>query len=208
MVVILEKEGTKRCAIEATKIESFTQKSFLELITESHSKGNDYFLGRIRCSPKEDPENLYYCYDARQLCKYIFEMVISGDGRKIRIKNFKDPINKKNIAELSFFRLRCGSDTPLRAEYLGNHLDFLESHTFRSKLFNREDPLDSLSVNFDFNKKKLAPFSKKQLFSFFLSILFIFLITSIIVFTVEKSKINFFEKNERETVKTKVKFDD
>ncbi|TBU05080.1 DUF5092 domain-containing protein [Hamiltosporidium tvaerminnensis] len=197
MVVILEKEGSKRCALEATNIEAFTQKTFLDLIKDSHNRKCDYYIARVRCLSKMESlkgagfnvSGVYYCYDARQLCKYVFEMVISADGRRIRIKNFKDPIQQRTISELNFFRLRYETDTPLRAEYVGNHIDFLESNCFRSKLFYKEDPLDALTVNFNFKKNQKIPiFSKKQIFSLFITIIFILLLSTFLVIALEKDR--------------------
>jgi hypothetical protein len=133
--------------------------------------------------------NPYFCYDARQLCKYVFEMVISQEGRKIKVKNFKDPIHQRPFTELNFFRMRCGSDTPLRAEYAGNHLDFLESNCFRSKLFYQEDPLDALTVSFNFKKMKNLPFfTKKQILSLFITIIFVLMLSTFLVIVLEKDK--------------------
>ncbi|EPR79418.1 hypothetical protein SLOPH_1691 [Spraguea lophii 42_110] len=193
MVVILEREGAKRCALEAMNIEPFTQKPFVDMINESHSRRIDYYLVRIKCANKGTlkASNTYYCYDGRQMCKYIFEMVISPEGRKIAIKNFVDPIFKETITEMAFFRLRYDSETPLRAEYAGNHLDFLESNSFRSKIFFKEDPLDSLSVNFQFKKIKNIPkLNKKQLLSIFLTILMILVISTFVIVTLEKKRDN------------------
>ncbi|KAF7682453.1 hypothetical protein TCON_2320 [Astathelohania contejeani] len=210
MVLILEKEGNKRCALEANNIEPFTQKTFKELINECHLRKRDYYIARVKCTgkpndtinnianstestqAKSNPETsvLYFCYDARQLCKYVFEMLISADGRKIRIKNFTDPIHQRDISELNFFRLRYESETPLRAEYVGNHLDFLESNCFRSKVFYKEDPLDALSVNFDFQKmKNITVLSKKQIISLFITIIFILIICTLLVMNMEKKSI-------------------
>lgn len=84
------------------------------------------------------------------------------EGRKITIKNFKDPINQKEIGEIKFFKLRCDIETPLKAEYIGNHISFLESNVFESKLFYQEDPLDALSVYFQFKSLEKMPYIKKK----------------------------------------------
>lgn len=191
MALILEKEGTKRCALEGGQAEIFTQKKFIDLISEAHSNSQDYFLARVRCAgTRKDEGNvngIYFCYDARQLCKYVFEMVIGPKGRRIQIKNFKDPIYKRTITELSFFRLSYDSETPLKAEYIGSYRDFLDSNCFRTKIFHKEDPLDALSVSFKFNKKKkIHAISRKKLFSIFLTLIFILCIVSILVVIVEK----------------------
>lgn len=164
MAYVLEKTGTSRCALDASKPEIFTQKKFADLIYDSHARSTDYFLARVHCKEK-DPRtgnSIYYCYDAKQLCKHVFEMVITSEGRKIRIKDFKNPANHKEISEINFFRLRHDSETPLKAEFIGNHVSFLESNNFRSKLFNQDDPLDALSVNFQFKKLEKAEFIKKK----------------------------------------------
>ncbi|KAG0432962.1 hypothetical protein DMUE_5457 [Dictyocoela muelleri] len=268
MVVILGQEGAKRCALEATRTESFTQKSFLELINDNFNKKRDYYLARVRCQGNgNDVQGVYYCYDAKQLCRHVFEMVIGRTGRKIRIKSFIDPIHQRTIAELSFFKLRydeydlanedthivydgdseikdngiCGTGIncgqfgfmsdyskvkdddantnsydnlnfnnkpnygknyethnrrfdkpPLRAEYMGNHVDFLESNSFRSKIFADEDAFDALSVTFDMQKKYRTPISRRKLLTLVLSCLFIFAIVTFIVFSFEKSNVNFF----------------
>lgn len=269
MVLILEREGTKKCALEATRTESFTQKSFMDLINDSFTRRRDYYLARVRCQGNgSDVVGVYYCYDAKQLCRHIFEMIIGHNGRKIRVKSFKDPIHQRTIAELSFFRIRYagpspnnvhtnsfynpgpipenrigrsiysfggkstnstdsgnisssaiinsndvdmvhnyksnGSNTfftdipPLHAEYIGNHVDFLESNSFRSKIFADEDAFDALSVTFDFQKKYHPAISKRKLVGLILSILFIFGVTTFVVFTVEKRNINFFGKVEHD----------
>lgn len=184
MAVLLEKNGSKRSTLEINIPEPFTQKAFIDLISNSKQARHDYFLTRITTE-----DNKYTCYDARQLCKYIFEIMISPNDRKIRIKNFKDPINQKRIVDLSFFRLPYDSETPLRAEYIGNHVDFLESNCFRSKLFYREDPLYALSVNFSFKEVKGVPvFGRKQVFSLFITIIFILMVSTFLVLVIEKEK--------------------
>lgn len=162
MAYVLEKTGMTRCALDAAKVEIFTTRKFSDLIYDAHARGCDYYLARVHCKEKDgnSASTVYYCYDAKQLCKYVFEMVITADGRKIRIKNFKDPANQKEIAEINFFKLRHDSETPLKAEFIGNHVSFLESNNFRSKLFNQEDPLDALSVNFQFKKLEKAAMLK------------------------------------------------
>lgn len=164
MAYVLEKLGSTRCALDASKNELFTQKKFADLIYESHAKGQDYILSRVFCKEKDSRtgNNIYYCYDAKQLCKHVFEMVITSEGRKIRVKNFKDPANFKEIAEINFFKLRHDSETPLKAEFIGNHISFLESNNFRSKVFSSEDPLDALSVNFQFKTLESLPYIKKK----------------------------------------------
>ncbi|KAI5149800.1 hypothetical protein ENBRE01_1129 [Enteropsectra breve] len=163
------KSAHLRCALDAAKNEDFTQRPFADLINEAHAKGNDYYVTRVHClenegSKDEIPLYSYYCYDAKHLCRYVFEMVISPQGRKIRTKNFNDPISKKVISEISFFRLRYDTETPFRAEYVGNHETFLESSVFRNKMFFHEDALESLSVNFQLAPTGKMPFIEKKRF--------------------------------------------
>lgn len=173
MAYVLEKTGTTRCALDAAKTEVFTQKKFADLIYDSHARGTDYYLARVHCKERDTKSGntVYCCYDAKQLCKYVFEMVITTEGRRIRIKNFKDPVNQREIAEINFFKLRHDSETPLKAEFIGNHVSFLESNNFRSKLFNQEDPLDALSVNFQFKKiEKITSLKKRKIIDTFVLI--------------------------------------
>lgn len=191
MAYVLEKSGTTRCALDAAKMEIFTQKKFADLIYDSHTRGQDYYLARVHCKEKgSGPSGIaYYCYDAKQLCKHVFEMVITAEGRRIRIKNFRDPVNQKEIAEINFFRLRHDSETPLKAEFIGNHLSFLESNNFRSKLFSLEDPLDALSVNFQFKKlEKMTNLKKRKFIDMFVMIVMLFVIGMIIFFGVKSAK--------------------
>ncbi|KCZ78067.1 hypothetical protein H311_00913 [Anncaliia algerae PRA109] len=192
MVLILENEGTQRCALEGSTVEAFTQKQFSDLVNESFMRQSDYYIARLICSADTDEKRtkkMYYCYDARQLCKYVFEMVISSEGRSVQIKNFKDPIHQKPILELYFFRLRYESETPMRAEYVGSHLDFLESQSFRSRIFNQEEPLDALSVNFKLAKQQNIPFlTRKQLMSVFVIILALILLVTVLIIAMDKGK--------------------
>ena len=187
MALILESKGTQRCALDGNTVEPFTQKSFSALLSEAHNKSHDYYIAKVICA--KDHRSTYYCYDARQLCKYIFEMIISGDGRHVQIKNFKDPLNQEKINELYFFRCRYDSESPLKAEYAGSKKDFLESQSFRSKIFFQEDPLDSLAVNFKFHlNNKIPIFTKRQIYTLICIVLFILLIGSILLFVVERNK--------------------
>lgn len=182
MAVILEKEGTKRQTLEININEPFTQKPFAELIHESRRRAVDYYFSRVITKMSVT------CYDARQLCKYIFEIMISPECRKIRIKNMKDPLNGQIITDVHFFKLRFDSETPLRAEYVGNHLDFLESSCFRSKIY-REDALYALSVNFCFREVKNYPvFGKKQVLSLFITIIFVLMVSTFLILILEREK--------------------
>lgn len=196
MALILEKEGTRRCALEGATSEIFTQKKFIDLINEAHANLQDYYLARVKCSgSKNDKENIsgvYFCYDARQLCKYVFEMVIGPKGRKIQIKNFNDPIYKREITELCFFRLSYDSETPLKAEYIGSYTDFLESNGFRTKIFHKEDPLDALSVCFKLGKRqKIQALGRKKIFSVLFSIVILLIVASVLILIAEKGYLRF-----------------
>ncbi|KAM0681397.1 hypothetical protein GINT2_000599 [Glugoides intestinalis] len=189
MAYVLEKIGTSRCALDAAKLEIFTQKKFADLIYDSHTRGIDYYLARVHCKERDgrSGNNIYYCYDAKQLCKHVFEMVITAEGRKIRIKNFKDPVNQREMSEINFFKLRHGSETPLKAEFIGNHVSFLESNNFRSKLFSQEDPLDALSVNFQFKKLEQVTSLKKKKIIDTIVVITIFLFVLLIVLVALKN---------------------
>lgn len=182
MAVLLEKEGTKRQTLEININEPFTQKPFAELIHDSRRRAVDYYFCRVIT------KSSVTCYDARQLCKYIFEIMISPECRKIRIKNLKDPLNGLMITDVHYFKLRFDSETPLRAEYVGNHMDFLESSSFRSRIY-REDALYALSVNFSFREVKKYPvFGKKQVLSLFITIIFVLMISTFLVLVLEREK--------------------
>lgn len=191
MAYLLERGNGSHCVLEAIRTEPFTQKQFTDMIKEAHSRSQDYYLARVQCRSSEgdtgSKQAPYYCYDARQLCKYIFEMVISTEGRKIRIKNFKDPINQHPIQEISFFRLKYDSDTPLRAEYMGNQVNFLENNCFRSKIFYQENALDALSVNFQFNVgQKMPVITRKRVFTVFMMVVFVLVFGTLVVMLAEK----------------------
>ncbi|KAI5169500.1 hypothetical protein PAEPH01_0770 [Pancytospora epiphaga] len=162
MAYILDRNGATRCTLDASRGEAFTQRGFADLIAEAHTKGHDYYIARAHLTPNTENGIIYNCYDARQLCKYIFEMVISADGRKIRVKNFKDPVSQKELSEVNFFRLRYDSETPMRAEFVGNHVTFLESNSLRNKLFYQEDAMEALSINFQFKHAEKLPYIKKK----------------------------------------------
>ena len=171
MAYLLERDNSPRCTLEGSKKEQFTQKHFTDLIHDSHSRNNDYYIGRVQTSLTDKSE--FYCYDAR----------------KIRIKKIKDPISQENIDEIHFFRLKYDSDEPLRAEYVGNHKNFLESNSLRSKIFYSEDALDALSVNFQFNSvKKTNLIEKKKLYSFLILLFLGIIVFSSVVLLIEKKK--------------------
>lgn len=193
MTLVLEKEGSKRSTLDVAQIDVFTQKRFTDLINSTHSTNNDYFLARITKQSGVSSEGSYSYYDARQLCKYIFEIQMSSKDRKVGIKNYKDPISQEKIIFIHFFRLPYGTETPLRAEYMGDKTDFLESYCFRSKMFYKEDPLYALSVNFCQDAKKLPFLSSKHIFSLFITIIFILLISTFLVILMEKDA-NYYKK--------------
>lgn len=204
MAHVLEKVNSTKCALDASKSELFTQKKFSDLIFDNHNKGLDYFLARIHCREKdqETGKNIYYCYDAKQLCKYIFEMLVTSEGRKIKIKNFRDPVNNKEIGEINFFKLRHDSETPLKAEFLGNHVNFLESSIFRSKIFSQENDLESLSVNFQILKPGRSSLIKKRRLMNILILLFLLLVSGGLILLGFKSK-KIYISNEKATIPTK-----
>ncbi|KAI4292858.1 hypothetical protein PAPHI01_2132 [Pancytospora philotis] len=172
----LEKKGGERCALDASCNEAFTQRGFVELINEAHAKSQDYYIARAHLKNVHGASPRYYCYDARQLCKYVYEMVISADGRRIRIKNFKDPITQRELSEVNFFRLRYDSDTPLRAEFVGNHVLFLESNALRNKIFYQEDATEALSINFQFKHPVKHTYIKRRSLVDFLLIILVVLV--------------------------------
>lgn len=205
MIYGLENATSTKCALDSKKHEAFTQKSFSDLIYSAHSQGQDYYIARVQCGNDETMPS-YYCYDARHLCKYIFEMVISSEGRKIRIKNFSDPIHGKDIIEIHFFKMRFESETPLRAEYAGSHINFLESSVFRAKIFFNEDPLEALSVNFQFKNNKKRRLVPKRKFLMFLCLTIFLIVFGLLsyaaVLYIKKAK-NTNVANKSETVSTK-----
>ncbi|ORD94497.1 hypothetical protein ECANGB1_643 [Enterospora canceri] len=192
MLYGLENTNTTKCALDAKNLEAFTQKSFSDLVYEAHSRGEDYYIARVQCSGTNgDP--YFYCYDAKHLCKFVFEMVISAEGRRIRIKNFSDPIHSKDIMEINFFKMRYDSDTPLRAEYAGNHISFLESNVFRSKIFFQEEALDALSVNFQFKNDTKSRVVPKRKFVLFLGLMMFLVLFGLVSYVGLKMSHGYFE---------------
>ncbi|ORD97211.1 hypothetical protein A0H76_1227 [Hepatospora eriocheir] len=175
-------------SLDAGAVEPFTCKSYYELVADAHAKKEDYYIARVRCVL--DPMNTYYCYDAKHLCKFIFETVVGPDGRKIKIKNFKDPIVGSEIAEICFFKLRHEMKNPLRAEPVGNHVTFLESNVFRKRIFREEDPLDSLSVNFqsEEDEKKPTFLSKRKIIKLLMCFMAAIVIITISFFVIIQYK--------------------
>ncbi|EHY66183.1 hypothetical protein NEAUS03_2423 [Nematocida ausubeli] len=132
------------------EIEPFTQKSFTEIINESFKNNLSHVIAKVFLKNEQKP----VIYDARILCKYLFELIISQEGRTVRLKRVNDPINDKIIKDILFYEIPVRSKDGLDGKYIGNQKDFLESTSFRSKIFNRNDPFDSLSINFLFKDKK------------------------------------------------------
>lgn len=187
MVSLIAKKDSTRFALDASLQEPFTNKAFSDLINDSHVRGHDYYIARVHCieAPEDSAETRpysYFCYDAIHLCKYVFEMVISAEGRRISIRNFRDYISKKEISEINFFKLRCDGETPLRAEFVGNHVTFLESNVFRSKLFFQEDALDALRVNFQFKSAAKPQYIKRKTFFDLFLIVILLLLIGVIAF--------------------------
>lgn len=188
MSYLLEKAPSTKCALDASKAEVFTQRRFADLINECHSNSRDYIIARVNCKEK-DPrtgQNIYYCYDSKSLCEYIFEMVVNEEGTKFKVKNFKDPINHKDIGDINFFKLRHNSGTPLKAEWVGNHVTFLESLKLRSGIFGSEEvSQSSLSVNFQNSQAEKLPYIKRRriidvsIFLFFLLLLGIIIVIGV-----------------------------
>lgn len=178
--------GTKRSVeLSSSTIDPFLHRNFQELITDAHGRGQDYYIARVHCIGYEantKGKMLYACYDAKELCKYTYEMIISAEGRKIRIKNFKDPMTQQDMVEINFFRLRydtCANyndKTTLRAEYVGNQVTFLESNAFRNRIFYQEGAMEALSVHFEFKKKEKIPYimNRKTLIDFVLILAILF----------------------------------
>jgi Domain of unknown function (DUF5092) len=158
MVLLLEREGESRKTLDKSTIEPFTQRKFDELVSDAYLRKLQFMVCGVRCAGREGDEVFYY--DARNLCKYVFELVICRDGRKVRIKNFKDPVTERDIREIAFFEVHPRSEGPLVAEFVGTQKTFMESHAFRSRIFNRRDPFDSLSINFVF--KEQSPMLKQR----------------------------------------------
>ncbi len=209
MSIVTANKELIKCSLDSSTIDAFLQKDFNDLIMEAHQKGQDYYIARVHClkNKKFKKQINYMCYDARQLCKYIYEMIISAEGRKIRIKNFFDPVTSEEIAEINFFRLRHDSNTPFRAEYVGNQTTFLESNSFRSRIFFQEDPMAALSINFDFKKKNKFSYivNKKTLIDFLLVIMMLCVLTAVTFVGIKYGK-GFIIKDEFQNIPNKLRF--
>ncbi|KAI5191842.1 hypothetical protein NEMIN01_1697 [Nematocida minor] len=142
--------------ISQLSIEPFTQRPFIELIKESNEKNLSHVIAKVFLKNESVP----VIYDARLLCKYLFELVISKDGRMVRLKRVSDPMNDKVIRDILFYEV-AGPGKEESGSYIGNQKDFLQSTGFRSRIFNRNDPFDSLSINFMFKDKESNKVGKK-----------------------------------------------
>ncbi|KAI5190331.1 hypothetical protein NECID01_0923 [Nematocida sp. AWRm77] len=184
MNISFEESGGKCASIKSTEIEPFTQKSFWELCQESFLKGVPHVVGRTEV--KEERAHTYY--DARQLCKFLFELVISKEGRQVSMKHSLNPVDDKAIKEISFFEVH--QDNPTTAVLIGTQKDFLTSSKFRSRIFNRSDPFDALSINFVFKDKGAMKVKKKILLPLLTLVLVLFLVvTSCTVSILRNSKL-------------------
>ncbi|KAH9386559.1 uncharacterized protein NEMAJ01_1455 [Nematocida major] len=140
-------------------VEPFTQRPFSEIIKESSEKNLPHVLAKVFLKNESIP----IVYDARLLCKYLFELVISKDGRIVRLKRVSDPINDKVIRDILFYEIPSTSKDGTDGAYIGSQKDFLESSGFRSKIFNRNDPFDSLSINFLFKDSQPRKIGRRPL---------------------------------------------
>lgn len=163
-------EGTETLTLNDTEIEPFTQRPLRDLCQESFTRGVPHVLGRVEMKDAEE----YALYDARHLCKYMFELVISKDGRKVRMKNLCNPLDDRAIKSVYFYEIR--PEAREIAHYIGAQKDFLESSRFRSRIFNRNDPFDALSINFVFKDKVRHRLKKKTFIPVVLSVLVLLLI--------------------------------
>lgn len=171
MIYGYDEGAATRCSLDSKKYEVFTQKRFDELIHDAHQKGKTYYIARIQAEDSKG-KPYWYSYDAKQLCKFIFEIVITSEGRKIGIKNFIDPLQGYDIQELGFYKIEHNMGKDLRAEYIGNHLSFLESSAFRSEIFYDDQALEALSVNFQFKEiKSSSKFVPKRKFAIFIGLM-------------------------------------
>ncbi|KAH9411777.1 hypothetical protein HK407_03g05270 [Ordospora pajunii] len=190
MLHILEKEHGSRYLLDANGVDPFTQRPFSDMMKDAHSRKHDYYLARVQCKgTANDAKAPYYCYDARQLCKYVFEMVISTEGRQIRIKNFQDPINNEHINEISFFLLKYDSDTPLRAEYVRDHEKFLCNNSFRSRIFYQSGVAEELPVNFQFTPKEIPIINKRRFLSILIMVVILLVVATLLFVFTEKGSV-------------------
>ncbi|KAI5168025.1 hypothetical protein NEIG_01214 [Nematocida sp. ERTm5] len=143
----------------ALGIEPFTQRPFTEILKESKEKQLPHVLAKVFVKNVDKPT----VYDARTLCKYLFELVISREGRTVRLKKVSDPIDDKIIKDIFFYEIPVNSQDGLDGVFIGDQKDFLASSGFRSRIFNRNDPFDSLSINFLFKDKTPSRLGKKPL---------------------------------------------
>ena len=190
MAFMYEHEGFKRPILEPEDIEFLSQKPFKELIDSAFNAKRDYYFAIIRNVGGRDNKKEFMCYDAKKICKFIFQIEIHNFTRKIRIKNFKDPSNKKRITEFAFYRIKQNSSTALMVEYVGDYKDFPDNSYLRSKIFEGENPFDCLSISFKNSKKKKKILKRKHIYSIFTTILLLVVITTFIYIMFEKNMKN------------------
>ncbi|KAI5173132.1 hypothetical protein NEFER03_2101 [Nematocida sp. LUAm3] len=157
-------KGEEVLSVPENEIEPFTQRTFHDICQESFLRRVPHVIGKVETKEKEG----YTLYDARHLCKYLFELVISKDGRSIRMKNRTNPMDDLPVKEILFYEV--SPEKTNVGEYIGSQKDFLESSKFRSKIFNRNDPFDALSINFIFKEAATQRVSKKTLIPLLTSI--------------------------------------
>ncbi|KAI5185093.1 hypothetical protein NEHOM01_0598 [Nematocida homosporus] len=163
-----EKGDIGRLILRGHEVEPFTQRPFAELVQEAVAKRVAHVVGRVET--KEGGRMAVY--DARHLCKFMFELVISKEGRKVRVKNSTNPLDDRQIKGVTFYRV--GED--MVGESIGTQKEFLESSKFRSKIFNRNDPFDALSINFVFKDGVSSKIKKKTVIPVLVSVLVLLLI--------------------------------
>ncbi|OAG29334.1 hypothetical protein NEDG_01407 [Nematocida displodere] len=181
MNIAIEDAALPSAVVKTTEIEPFTQKSFWELCQDSFSRSVPHTIGRV-----ETKEGTHSYYDARQLCKFLFELVISKEGRAVRMKNTSNPIDDKPIKEIVFFEILL--EHPSKAVFMGTQKIFLESSAFRSRIFNRNDPFDALSINFVFKDKIPTRIKKKTLIPLCITLFIVVFLISFCTFSVMKGK--------------------
>ncbi|KAI5181257.1 hypothetical protein NEOKW01_1476 [Nematocida sp. AWRm80] len=171
MNIVLENTIGEKISINQNEIEPFTQRTFWDLCQESFTKGVPHVIGVVKIQ-KGAKKNYY---DARHLCKFVFELVISKEGRKVRMKNHTNPINDRLIEGITFYEVTADSAT---SKIIGTQKEFLESSSFRSRVFNRNDPFDALSINFVFKDNKVSGIKRKTLVPILISLGVLLIITT------------------------------
>ena len=116
-----------RCAIDALDVrqkEHFTQKTFIELITEHEEECSPYIIARIKTSIAKDNKfgSRYDYYDAHALLIYLFgnnfletyEHRYATEMETIK----KNPMNHKPISALEFYQINNLNDFEFK--YIGS----------------------------------------------------------------------------------------